>query len=465
MELDLPPVAVLAASEKLWVAESVADLKSHLERSGLKKELLRQAGWTLDSYNYVSPAASGFVTSPAGSLNPFSPAFKCSNLECRLRSADDFVKTVALYVDHLVVPDPLTGAFAQDEVDYDNLFSLLAVYQYVLPLIREGLLSFARPVRHYCKECAERVDGKAGVAAERILAETTADLRIEFWTPEILAVRCPALFADPQHPLTWAFPLSKEDAARFAAQSGGLSRQRLLEFVMPLLARRLKSVALTALLEMSTAQDVHATVLASARAELLCFAETDGVRPSMVGLEQWEDLRSIDLPWIHELTPAECLVLRREAKTALPRLRALLAAAFDKDNGAPRNIETVLTDLRAQVAEVEAEIRTVEKLGEGRYKVAVEGLGLAFVLYGLSTGIPAIAGAGLAGLMAALAHTQKGERETVSKKLKIESAPAFALVTAKQILGRRLAGEAPNQRLKPTPTKSRRTQPRIRRGR
>ena len=434
---DLPPALQLVASEKLWAAESPDDVKKRLENSGLRKELARQAQWTLERYNYTPPDQGGFVASPSGSLNPFSKAFKCGTRSCRLQSAEDFVKTVALYVDHVVAPDPFTSVFAGEKINYFDLFSLLSVYRYILPIVQEGIFTFTSPVHYSCRRCAGRIDESMGAAVARILDEASTDFQVELREDlSLLIVHCPELFAGSQHPLSVGLVISKNDLARL--RSKGWTRGRYLKnFTRPLLIRHVKETARNTLFEMSTAQEVGATVLASSRAELLYVAAIADSRVSLRGIDRWEAERSIELPWIHELTPAECLVLRREARTALPQLRFMLMSRLQSGSTIPTDVSSLVAELRAQTAEVEEEIRSIAKLGEGRYRLAVSGFGLAFVLYGLASGVPAIAGAGLTGLLASLAHAQAGARRMVEKKVKIESAPAYALVKARQILTRR----------------------------
>lgn len=436
MVRELPPVLQLAASEKLWAAESPEDLKRRLDSSGLRRELARQAEWTLKEYQYLPPGEDGFVALPSGSLNPFSTAFKCSSLSCLLQSAEDFVKTIALYVDRLIVPDPFTGLLAREDLDYDHLFSLLSVYRYALPLVGEGIFTFVSPVQHYCRKCAARVDEEVGSAVGRILDEASTDLQIKLRDNRFLVVACPVLFGNSQHPLVNVFPIPKNDLPRLRTKPRPTERH-LQHLVRPFLIQLLRGIARNTLFEMSTAQEVGATVLASSRAELLCVASITDRRMSLTGIDQWEATRSVELPWIHELTPAECLLLRREAQTALPRLRFMLMSRLQSGKTTPTNVNTLVAELRAQTAEVEEEIRSIEKLGEGRYRLAVSGLGLAIVLYGLASGVPAVASAGLAGLLASLAHAQVGARGTAEKRAKIVSTPAFALLKARQILSRR----------------------------
>ena len=202
--------------------------------------------------------------------------------------------------------------------------------------------------------------------------------------------------------------------------------------------KRLTRDVRSVLFDAELARDAHAVLVGSSRLEMLCVADFDNSKPPLAGIEDWEDVRSIELPWIHELTPAECLMVRGEAHTALPKLRALLKARLGPaDGNRQAQIQNVVAELRGQVSDVEEEIVSISKLGESRYRVAIEGLGLSLAVYGLASGAPAVAASGLAALIAGLAHAQNGAREVGKRKRELITAPAFALAKAREVLRRR----------------------------
>ena len=140
---------------------------------------------------------------------------------------------------------------------------------------------------------------------------------------------------------------------------------------------------------------------------------------------------------MQDLTAAECLRLRDEAAYALPKLRAMLATTLREPRDRTAAIGDVVNELRAQVADVEQEIATSKGLAENRYRIAMEGLSLAFVLYGLASSVPPVAAAGLGALLASLAHAQQGSREQANREQRIVTTPGFALVKAREILNDR----------------------------
>ncbi|MFN7982429.1 MAG: hypothetical protein U0Q11_11270 [Vicinamibacterales bacterium] len=442
---EIPPVIRLIESEDLLQAGSPSQLESKLKRSGATKELRRQAEWTVSHHEYRVDAGAGFVVAPSGSLNPFSNSFKCSSLECRLHATDNFVKTLALFTDEVIVPDPVTGAFMQDEIDHVRLFKTLAVYRRLQPLVNAGVLSFASPVRHLCKGCMSRAQRQASAAAEVMLMEAEQNVTVEIRN-DGLAITCPLLFADPRHPLTYVPRLQPSEIDFVRQASASHDQVALNQIGRDLLSKRLKHLASQSLFELGMAQNYGASVLSSARAELLCFTESDGHRPNTMNVENWENARTVSLPWIGELTPSEAIVLREEAKTSLPRLRALLAKNLNGTK--PSDVTSVVADLRAQAAECQAEVQMVRGLGENRYRLATEGLGVSLVVYGLASATAAAITAGLAGFLAALAHAQTAAHETANRKLRVQSSPAYALVKAREIIERR--GTKPNLRLQPT---------------
>ena len=113
---NVPPLIAVLLAEGLNEVVSSDELKKKLARAGFLRELRDQAEYTLRNWPYEgahpSEPKGQFVFTASGALNPFSDIGKCVDPHCRLRSADAFARSLGLYPDYTVVPDPFTELFA-----------------------------------------------------------------------------------------------------------------------------------------------------------------------------------------------------------------------------------------------------------------------------------------------------------------------------------------------------------------
>ena len=143
--ITLPPVIELLASEDVLEIKSPHALRSVLETSGLLDELRQQAVWTIHNLEYADSQerepSTNFLLTPSGTLNPFSPTGKCSDISCRMAAAEKFAQSVALYADQIVVPDPLTPRFLNEQPlpdwFWERIHVELQVLKYLLPLLKD----------------------------------------------------------------------------------------------------------------------------------------------------------------------------------------------------------------------------------------------------------------------------------------------------------------------------------------
>ena len=75
------------------------------------REIFDQLLYTIKSYPYESHAGTSsrdaFRVTLGPTLDPFSEAGKCEELRCRISTAERFARSIPLYVDQAIVPDPI----------------------------------------------------------------------------------------------------------------------------------------------------------------------------------------------------------------------------------------------------------------------------------------------------------------------------------------------------------------------
>jgi hypothetical protein len=146
-------------------------------------------------------------------------------------------------------------------------------------------------------------------------------------------------------------------------------------------------------------------------------------------------LTDIPLPWIQDLAIPELLLLRERASRSLPRLRQLLGQL----NASGKGATSIANELLAQVPEIEAELSLAQRVGDGKYRTALESLAVSLVIFGVSTGNAVLIGSSIAALVASLVYLQNLSRERTQKLDTVSLKPAFALLEAKQLIKYRTA--------------------------
>ncbi|MGD1046660.1 MAG: hypothetical protein ABR936_15235 [Bacteroidota bacterium] len=432
---SIPPDIAIIVQEKLWNIKNPTELSRLLKKKGLLRELRRQSEWTLENFKDPEPPKSGFIVCPSGSLNPLSENSKCSDFNCRIKYADEFVKSVALYSDAIIVVDPFITDFLFEQVNPEILYRNLAVLKHIMPLISAGVLFFNSPFRLYCKTCSSNVQARVNLAVDHILVETLDNIKISPSSePFVFDIESPLFSPEADHPLIRKFRFSARQAD--LVQRARNPRDRALKLIYSQLARVLKSEVHSLMYDLITAQQANGILLAKSRLELLSLADLSDVRPNLSNIEHWEALRSLEIPWINALTPSECMILRSEAPVALAKLRALLAENISQSKRAT-SIPKIVADLRAQVANLEAELNKLGRFRGRIHRATLQGLSIAFVVYGLSTSNPAVSATSIAALLASMVHTHKDALAERKADIKVTASPAYALLKARRILNRR----------------------------
>lgn len=109
----------------------------------------------------------------AGALDPFSDADKCGAWRCRIHTAEQLGRLVALYADVAYVHDPFTMALAFEErwtrASTVKLMENLSLLSTLAPLLAAGVLKFTVPVVAVCTSCKSELLRRIGVAAGSVI--------------------------------------------------------------------------------------------------------------------------------------------------------------------------------------------------------------------------------------------------------------------------------------------------------
>ena len=111
---SLPPVIELLLSERVQNLESPESLQKLLS-SGFYRELRDQAEGETESYFQEAVKDGSLAIVPTGSIDPFSPRAKCSEISCRIQTARALAVTLGLYSDCVITPDVISALILQHD--------------------------------------------------------------------------------------------------------------------------------------------------------------------------------------------------------------------------------------------------------------------------------------------------------------------------------------------------------------
>jgi hypothetical protein len=124
------------------------------------------------------------------------------------------------------------------------------------------------------------------------------------------------------------------------------------------------------------------------------------------------------------------LALREEADSALPALRASFVQEIVRSNGKVRSIADAIDKLRAEAADVERELSASTIGPEQAFRATYGLLGMGVTIYGLASGQPAAATAGLLSVLGLLHQSGRKDHQALAMA---KSHPAYVLVKAKEL--------------------------------
>jgi hypothetical protein len=449
----LTPVMQLMVSEGLLDLPSASALAKRLTQRFMR-EIFDQLLYTIKSYPYEghagASAGDAFRVTLGPTLDPFSETGKCEELACRVSTAQRFARSIPLYVDQAIVPDPIEAILFQEQPPTisrlaEELQPRLAVLKTLMPLIDAGVVRFAASAHAVCAHCKserDRLTQRGLDYCRQLLIESGLQIEIERRRDGKggrIVLSCPRLLGTGPHDLRHVMYLNKERMKRFAKYFGERTKRgKITRGDGEILERQIRAFVSFlvghVVFDMNTAAMSRSAFAAGSTLETAFLASLESTAPPTSEIQKWEALRSIELPWVRDLSVQQIVQLRHDAGPALEHFRASMAGRINQPGRSDQSVvETFVSDLRLQAVEVQNELMNYRKFGGRGGHVAFGRASLAFVLYGLlmdaSTATAAIAAA-----LTALAtlHPPATQRRMETERLRARA--PYVLVRAREIL-------------------------------
>lgn len=426
---ELPPVIELLKNEMFASSSIDTFFKSAKE---FIPELRKQAEWSVGNHDYVDDQAklsnTEFAVSPISGINPFGQLGKCSELDCRLHSAQNFSRTLGLYSDVIYLPDPFTTLFIEDdETDWTenqllNLLQETAVLKTLEPLIQAGIIKFISPIKSFCTSCFDKFDQQVSDFTDQAVSEFWNEMSIQYEKEYLVLgtgnLHEPSLVMRRYFDSTLKNKQGNKKAAR--------------ELFWEIINDEIHEHIMT----MYEASRLRSTIFSNSRAGLKTLKKLEGFDQINSNQIDWESSRTAVLPWIKNLTPTQILELRDSASKAMPQFREFMTKSLAL-NADPHNADSekkyseLILELRSQALEVKSELDAINIGSEKVFHNVGGALGLSIGIYSAAAMNPAI---GLSTLIATLGLIHTNLKKDHTEVQKLSAKPGYVLVKAKEIL-------------------------------
>ena len=289
-------------------------------------------------------------------------------------------------------------------------------------MIRGGVFRFWSGQIPLCETHHSAFVGKVDEGVARLVKGWKPELRVQI---EYGVLSVEVLNSDDSTPV-FIHPLSAAVRERLA---DGVP---LSELGHDLYLDHIKSSVYQTLTDLNFSEHAKSTLFSTSRRELLALKAFDSSSPALTDVAAWERARSIQLPWISELSVEQVLSLRKEASKALPAFRETFVRRLTARESSVNSIAEAINELRAGAAELEAEFKSLNPASEAMFRNVTGALGITAFVYGFATGaIPPAAALG--GLITLLGYLHSSARKDEQDEVKLRSKPAYVLVKAKEL--------------------------------
>lgn len=435
MQPRIPPAIALSLDE--MARRKPGQIVKLVRDRGFRKDLRDQAHCSPDYYvDGSKPLPGDFNLYAAGGLSPFSASSKCSELACRVAHADAFARSSCLYAETVIAPDGFSKVL--EKLQPADLLIEMAVLAQLEPLIRAGVIQFSPSVSGYCVSCLEAITGTfesvEDALWERVQGSFHFKLEDHGGRRRALSVGSSFYRADGKDVLfdlkvtrrdRQELPLERwvrgASAAPCVARHESELRERLRRYVSELM------------FDVGIGSSAGAVIGTNVKLGAAALRVIDGRSFSTPSVDEWEEQRSIQLPWIKNLSSGDILRVREDAASALPAFRQRLQSSM---NGRSANDDeqarSIASELRNEAIELEEKLRIIVPAAR-RSRNLFAGLGLAVGLYGIGGGAASAIASGLAALSAGLIAAHKEEKELRHQLTDLKRQPSYVLVTAKRV--------------------------------
>lgn len=416
---DVPPALVLLLRE-LPGCKSWADMRRRVK--GMLRELRDQSEvFEIEQIARATDSSKSlrFEVHLHGEMNLLNRR-GCVHPKCRIAAAERIARSVGLIADRVWITDLLSERFVDfgrvTNSKLDDVVADVLVLAQLLPLILAGVIRFRSPWISACQPCLEHFERLIDEASEELAKVFASEFRLERRADG-------GYFAHTGNCL--------EPSMVFTSLSSAMKRiPSAKNYARNWVREELRSAIWTA----REASMTSGAVISNSRVGLAGLLQQEGRLVDMNMLLLLDRERGFTVPWVSELNAAQIVQLREEASSALPLFREKLCRAMTvQDQGALSSTpsDSLVADLRAQAAEVRAELEAKRTHSARYWKTTYGILGLGLSAYGVATDqVPAGVG-GLLPIIHLLISHKTGHELEVSK---ITTKPGFVLVRAHDIL-------------------------------
>jgi hypothetical protein len=334
-------------------------------------------------------------------------------------------RTLGLYADHVLLPDNPTRhmlLWSGTTADKIQLVSYVLVLRLLEPMIRAGVIRFWAGGMAVCTSCRKKLIPEISAIAEELLAAS------DFKPVATIKRGTASLDLAPLYgqSVIYSQPLtSAQKRGKKGSVSEAIGRQMYLEAA--------EQDITGAMLDLRFSSEAHASMFSTRREALRALNAFDTEAPALNTVGAWESPRSIELPWVHDLSVEQVLQLRNEAGLALPAFRDSFVRRITTGNSSPLEIASTIAELQSEAAQMRAELDAarprLERVFRGTYGL----LGMGLAVYAAATGNPAVEASTAIGLMSALGYLHGRGRDEHKAREKLVSSPAYVLVKAKEL--------------------------------
>jgi hypothetical protein len=454
--MELPPVLQLISSEIPPNKLLPANIERLLKDKGFLKEISAQARFSVKQKvscgTESSVADDGLKIYPTAALNPLSGIGKCNSHNCRVIQAESFARSIGLYCDHAVLTDFITQLFlAQDisKIDARQVFADVQAFTVLMPMVRAGIIRFSDPIEPMCPKCCKEITGDLSEKLwELILKDGTA----EFVSTDGGKLSClvsSRLYDVDGRPFSLEFILNTEEAKAVPIKievpfiSRKVKIKNLPKKTFNLVKERATNDLLTGIRlvseEAKSASDNAAVLVTNSRQDAVVLRKIDSGSLSN-SFDDWERLRSVNLPWVSNLSVEEIIQLRERASKALPKFRDRmnkeLFSISAKTNDPDKLSLQVARSLREEANELDAELSVAARKTGHSGHLVIGTTGISCIVYGIGAKDPTAiqVGATLTAALAAMYHPSKNAH---ADHAQLKTKPAYVLLSAREIIRNR----------------------------